>query len=78
MSDDLLENERWEPVLAQDEDEYEEISSEEVDRVVASLEDLMMAVESENIRHLLEAAAQEIHCLVYEADDEDEYYAEAA
>lgn len=38
-------------------DEYEEITSDEVDRVVAALDTLMQTVSSENIRaHLGEAA----------------------
>lgn len=37
-------------------DDYEEISSEEVDRVVESLESLMASVDSENIRAILEDA----------------------
>lgn len=53
-----------------DSDDYEEISSDEVDRVVAELENLAGSVESENIRYHLSVAALEIHRLVYEADDE--------
>jgi hypothetical protein len=34
-------------------DEYEEISSEEVDRVVEALDRLMEGVQSENIKHSL-------------------------
>lgn len=50
-------------------DEYEEISSDEVDRVVAALDDLMESTDSLNIRLYLEEAAANIYGLVY--DDED-------
>ena len=61
-------------------DEYEEISSDEVDRVVDSLEDLIAGVESENIKTYLEDALNAVYYLVYdeEEDDEDEVTAEAA
>lgn len=49
-------------------DDYEEISSEEVDRVVESLESLMASVDSENIRAILEDATNNVYFLVY--DDE--------
>ena len=58
------------------EDEFEEICSEEVDRVVAALDELMESTESQNIRSYLEEAAAGIYCLVY--DDEDEELEEAA
>jgi hypothetical protein len=50
-------------------DEYEEISSDEVDRIVEALEELAEGVASENIRVLLEEASQSVYDLVY--DDED-------
>ncbi len=69
MSDELHTEE------AQDE-EFEEISSEEVDRVIASLEELIDGVESENIRTQLETASNSIFYLVYDEsdleDDEEE------
>lgn len=49
--------------------EYEEINSEEVDRVVAALETLMESVSSETIRAALENASNEIYYLVYEDDE---------
>ena len=55
-------------------DEYEEITSDEVDRVVEQLEKLMETVSSENIKTYLEEAVNNIFFLLY--DDEDE--AEAA
>ena len=49
-------------------DEYEEISSEEVDRVVEALDRLIEGVQSENIKHYLEEAASNIYYLVYEEE----------
>jgi hypothetical protein len=51
-------------------DEYEEITSEEVDRVIAGLEALMNQTTSENIRASLEEAADQIFELVYGDDAE--------
>jgi len=51
-------------------EEYEEISSEEVDRVVEALDHLMEGVLSENIKHYLEEAASNIYYLVYEEEDD--------
>lgn len=50
--------------------EYEEISSEEVDRVVAALELLGESVASSTIKSMLEGVASEIYYLVYEDDNE--------
>ncbi len=50
-------------------DEYEEITSDEVDRVVAQLESLIETVASENIKSYLEDAINNIFFLVYEQDD---------
>jgi hypothetical protein len=50
-------------------DEYEEITSDEVDRVVSELERLMQSIASENIKAHLEEAISNIFFLVY--DDED-------
>lgn len=52
-----------------DSENYEEITSEEVDRVVEQLEKLMESVSSENIKSHLEDAINNIFFLVY--DDED-------
>ena len=49
-------------------DDYEEISSEEVDRVVEALETLMATVDSENIRYYLEEATNSIYLLIYDDD----------
>lgn len=59
-------------------DEFEEINSEEVDRVVEALDRLIEGVQSENIKHYLEEAASNIYYLVYEeeenlVDDEDSF-----
>ena len=50
-------------------DEFEEISSEEADRVVEALDRLIAGVQSENIKHYLEEAASNIYYLVYEDED---------
>ncbi len=47
-------------------EEYEEINSDEVDRVVEALDHLIEIVQSENIKHYLEEAASSIYYLVYE------------
>lgn len=60
------------------EEEYEEISSEEVDRVIEALESLMESVESENIQALLEEATTSIMALVYDEDDFEDVQDEAA
>ena len=55
------------PVLSMDDDVtgYEVISSDEVDRTVAALEELMSRLQSENIQSILDEAADEIYSLVY-------------
>ncbi len=59
-------------------DDFEEISSEEVDRVVEALDRLIEGVQSENIKHYLEEAASNIYYLVYEEEenlvDDDESF----
>jgi hypothetical protein len=52
--------------------DYEEITSDEVDRVVEALDKLIESVSSENIKHQLEGAAAAIYYLVYEDDLDDE------
>jgi len=54
-----------------DDIEYEEIHSDEVDRVVAALEELGASVASETIQAILEEAATSIYYLVYEDEDEN-------
>lgn len=48
--------------------EYEEVTSEEVDRVVAALELLSESVASETIKSMLTDAANSVYYLVYEDD----------
>lgn len=57
--------------LSELEAEYEEITSDEVDRIVESLDQLIESVASENIRFYLEDAAASIYHLVYDDDVED-------
>ncbi|HEV8069992.1 MAG TPA: hypothetical protein VGP76_19780 [Planctomycetaceae bacterium] len=52
--------------------EYEEITSDEVDSVVEQLERLAETVQSENIKSYLEDAINSIFFLVYEDDDSAE------
>ena len=59
-------------------DEYEEITSDEVDRVIAELETLMGTVESENIRSYLEEAVNGIYYLIYDDEDLESDLSEAA
>jgi Asp-tRNA(Asn)/Glu-tRNA(Gln) amidotransferase A subunit family amidase len=59
-----------------DDIEYEEVHSDEVDRVVAALEELGATVNSETIQAMLEDVATSIYYLVYE-DEEDESVAAA-
>lgn len=49
--------------------EYEEITSDEVDKVVAALEDLAATTSSETIKAFLEECSTNVYYLVY--DDED-------
>jgi len=51
-------------------EEYEEITSDEVDSVVENLEELADCVSSQNIRAYLDLACQQIYCLVYDEEDE--------
>jgi hypothetical protein len=79
-----------EVMMSEENEEFEEITSEEVDRVVAALESLIESTDSENIRSYLEEAMNEIYFLVYEeeedeldstveaCDDSDEDFSEAA
>jgi len=53
-----------------DDIEYEEITSDEVDRVVAALEQLSTTVESETIKAFLEECSTNVYYLIY--DDEEE------
>lgn len=76
MNDELLTTEQGDIPDAGTESEFEEITSDEVDRVVAALEELMESTASLNIQAYLEEAASGIYRLVY--DDEEEELSEAA
>jgi hypothetical protein len=52
--------------------EYEEITSDEVDRVVEELERLADSVQSENIKSYIEDAINSIFFLVYDEDESAE------
>lgn len=54
-----------------EEQEFEEICSDEVDRVVEILDNLIENTQSENIKHLLEEASSAIYYLVYEDEEEE-------
>ena len=56
--------------------EYEDVSSDEVDNIVAALENLMETVNSETIKDMLEECLNNVYYLVYE--DEDDVSSEAA
>lgn len=49
--------------------EYEEISSDEVDKVMAALEQLSDDVASETIKALIAECSNSVYYLVYEDDD---------
>jgi len=53
-------------------EEYEVITSEEVDRILDGLESLISSTASENIRVLLEDAANSIFSLVYSEEDSEQ------
>ena len=74
MSDELSVNPE-EAELSVDEatdEEFEEICSDEVDRVVEALEALVETVKSENIQAYLEDASNHIFTLVYDEEDLEE------
>jgi hypothetical protein len=79
MSDELNPNPELNLAASPDaEEEYEETSSEEVDRVVDALDELIATVQSENIQAFLEEASRNILALVYDDEDLDEIQDEAA
>jgi hypothetical protein len=53
-------------------EDFEEITSDEVDRVVEQLEKMMETVSSENIKSYLEEAVNNIFFLLYDDDDNAE------
>ncbi|MCA8991833.1 MAG: hypothetical protein KDA88_07630 [Planctomycetaceae bacterium] len=60
----------FESIENSDGSDFEEISSDEVDRVIEMLEAIIEDTQSENIRAYLDEAAENIYRLVY--DDESE------
>ncbi len=73
MSDELYSPEEEVSPECEANEEFEEISSDEVDRVVAALDELITTVDSENIKAYLEEASTNIFYLVYDEEDlEDE------
>jgi len=50
--------------------EFEEISSDEVDRIVAALEELTESVSSETIRSFLEECSNSVYYLVYDEEED--------
>lgn len=70
MNDHLsIDDELPETILSAADDDFEEISSDEVDRVVEALESLAASAESENIRYFLEEATLKVYLLVYGDED---------
>jgi len=78
VSDEYSNEEQWEEqdetldILddeAEASEEFEEISSEEVDQIVEALENLMASASSENIKTYLEEALTNIFCLIYDEND---------
>ena len=63
-----------------EENDFEEICSDEVDRVVEILDGLIENIQSENVKHFLEEASSSIYYLVYEddADSDEEAVADSA
>ncbi len=73
LNEEIAEELETDAVIADgDEEEYEEIDSDEVDRVVSALEELGNTIDSENIRHFIEEASNQIYFLVYSEEDEEE------
>ena len=65
-------------IIEEYEEIEEEISTAEVDRVLAMLETLMQSVESETIAEYLEETYNQVFSLVYEEEEGTEDQAEAA
>ncbi|HIK93588.1 MAG TPA: hypothetical protein EYG03_16690 [Planctomycetes bacterium] len=61
-----------ETVEQADEQDFEEICSDEVDRVVEVLDGLIENIQSENVKHFLEEASSNIYYLVYEDEEASE------
>ena len=73
MSDELSLNPTNESDAAAEADQdFEEICSDEVDRVVAALESLAASTQSDNISYYIDEAANSIYELIYDAEEEEE------
>lgn len=71
MSDELSMNQS-DAIDSADAEDFEEICSDEVDRIVEALEELVASTQSENIRYFLDEAANRIYELVYDEESLDE------
>lgn len=67
-----------ETTIQNEDQDFEEICSDEVDRVVEVLDGLIENIQSENIKHLLEEASSGVYYLVYEDDENTEVLDQAA
>lgn len=67
-----------EELISSVDNDFEEICSDEVDRVVEILDGLIENSQSENIKHLLEEASSNIYYLVYEDEELPETLEQAA
>ena len=67
-----------ETVEQAEEHDFEEICSDEVDRVVEVLDGLIENIQSENVKHFLEEASSNVYYLVYEDEEADEEAGEEA
>ncbi len=81
QDEEIFEREEIDP--ADDEDgQFEVITSDEVDRILAELERLIDSTDSENIQVFLEDAHQNIYSLIYDEDgnalEDDDSVSDAA
>ncbi len=67
-----------ENIIENEDQEFEEICSDEVDRVVEVLDGLIENIQSENIKHILEEASSNVYYLVYEDDEDSDILEQAA
>ena len=67
-----------ENIIENEDQEFEEICSDEVDRVVEVLDGLIENIQSENIKHILEEASSNAYYLVYEDDEDSDILEQAA
>ena len=67
-----------ETTIQNEDQDFEEICSDEVDRVVEVLDGLIENIQSENIKHFLEEASSNVYYLLYEDDDNEEVLEQAA